>query len=112
MVEEILEVPRKAIETTGKAAKMAEMGCGTIMAMDQATSEVCGASSEASDDHIGNVQEVTMLPTMKDKALRRHRPKVMKEKQQATYSLRALDGEACYTMLKKFVPFVFIEELL
>lgn len=49
MVEEVSEVPHKAMRIT---SEVVEVGCGTIMAVDQATSRVHGASSEASDDYV------------------------------------------------------------
>lgn len=48
------------------------------MAIDQATSGVCRALSEANNGHSGNVEEVIVLPVRKDKASRRYHLKVMK----------------------------------
>lgn len=80
IAKEVSKVPCKATGTASKEAKVVEVGCGTIVAMDQAASGVHGAPSDASDGHGGNVEEVIVPPTSKGKALRRHCSKVTKER--------------------------------
>lgn len=74
MVEEVSEVPHEATEAVGKAIEMLVVDYGTIIAMDQAASRVCEASSKASDGHSDHVERVTMLPMRRGKSLRRHCP--------------------------------------
>lgn len=51
MAKRALEIPYKVVETTGEVVEIVEAGCGIIVPMDQAISEVCRALSEVSDGH-------------------------------------------------------------
>lgn len=57
MAERAPKTLQKATRTIDEAAKMVEVGYGTIAAMDQAFNEVHKVPSEASDDHSKNVEE-------------------------------------------------------
>lgn len=92
IVEEASEVPYRAMETTDKAVEMVKLGCGTIAIVDQAMNKVCGAPSEASDGHSGNVEGATMLPARKGKASRRHHLKVMKVRRSTMSNLKTSMG--------------------
>lgn len=112
MVKKALKIPHKIAKTFGMAAEMVEVGCTTIMVIDQATSGVHKALSEASDSHSRNVEEVAVLSIWKGKAPMRYHPKVMKVRQPAASILKTHNGETYHSMLEKFVPPWFKEELL
>lgn len=107
MADEALEAPHRVVETADEAAKMVEVGYGIITTIDQATSGVHGAPNEASDSHSSHVVEVTMLPARKDRASRRHYPKVMKARRPTVSSLKTPKREAYFSMLEKYVPSEF-----
>lgn len=92
---------------------MVEVCCGTLAAMNQATSGVCRVPSEASDshNHSGNVEEVAALLIRKGKFSMRCHLKVMKVRRLAASGLKTPDGETCHSMVEKFVPLEFKEEL-
>lgn len=104
--------PYKVMKTTSEVVEMVEVGCNTIVAMDHTTNWVYKASSEASNDHSKNMEEVIALPKRKGKVSRRYHPKVMKARWPATFSPKTLDGETYHLMLEKFVPPKFKDELL
>lgn len=63
--EKISKAPCKVMDTAGKVAKIVEIGYGTIVAMDLATSKIHGPPNKASDGHSGNVGRAAALPARK-----------------------------------------------
>lgn len=112
MAEKALEIPHKVAKIIDEVAKMVEVDYGTIVAMDQATNGIHGPSSEARDGPSEYVEEVIALPVRNGKTSRRYYPKVMKARRPAASSLKSTNGETYHSILEKFVPPKFKEELL
>lgn len=113
-IEGFLEVLGAGAKSVSKVAKMAEIGCGIITIIDQATSGVYEASSNARDDHDGNVnaKDIIRSPAKKDKATKRFRPTMMKAGWLAPFNIRFPSIETCSLLLEEYMPPEYKEELL
>lgn len=73
---------------------------------------VCKASSEASDGHSGNVEDITRSSTRKGKVAKRFYPKVMKVRRLAPSGIRVSSVKTCSLLLEEYVHLEYKEELL
>lgn len=82
------------------------------MAIVQAISEVHKISSEASDGHSKNVEDVTRSHIGKGNSAKRFYPKVMKARWLAPSDIRVLSMETCHLLLEEYIFIEYKEELL